>query len=192
MKPDTSRVAVQTLASHWHGEYICDLLNALVDERDALLVDIEFAIFSRDEAIRMMGEASRQAGSWQGISEGKNIVVRQLEAERDAAVHMERNLAHALGETRAEVATLRANLRAAFLDRLAANDAPLLNLEAAFAAGAEAMRRAAMAACVLAAPPAHTYASENAEMYRAQDTLRDRCVAAIRDLPTPKMDTSND
>jgi hypothetical protein len=121
--------------------------------------------------------------------------LRALLAERDAArqhVESERDIVHMLMTQRD---ALQARLRAASLDRLAANDAPLLGLEAAYQAGAEAMRRAAMAACVLAGPPAHTYASENAEIYRAQDTMRDRCVDAIRalPLPTPKMeDKTND
>jgi hypothetical protein len=76
---------------------------------------------------------------------------------------------------------------------LAIKSGRLAEREAAYQAGAEAMRRAAMAACVLAGPPAHTYASENAEIYRAQDTMRDRCVDAIRALPLPKMeDKTND
>jgi hypothetical protein len=100
-----------------HGDTAATL-RALLAERDA-------AIAARDEAIRRMGEASRQAGSWQGIAEGKDIVIRQLEAERDA---------------------LQVRLRGASLDMLAANDAPLLDAEAAFAAGAAAMRRALDAA----------------------------------------------
>jgi hypothetical protein len=120
-------------------------------------------------------------------------LLRALVDERDEArqhVESERDIVRMLLTQRA---ALEAGLRAASLDRLAANDAPLLGAEAAFAAGAEAMRRAAMAACVLAGPPAHTYASENAEIYRAQDTMRDRCVAAIRALPLPKMeDKTND
>jgi hypothetical protein len=137
-KPDTSRAAVQTLASHWHGEYIYDLLNALVDERDA-------------------------------------------------ALYMERNLAHALGEARAEVAAFRAEvaafraaLRAASLDMLAANDAPLLDAEAAFAAGAEAMRRAA-------ADEADRWAS-NVQREHGNGGP----AAAIRALRTPKMENTND
>lgn len=31
-----------------------------------------------------------------------------------------------------------------------------------------------------AVPRAHTYASENADIYRAGDYARDRCIAAIR------------
>jgi hypothetical protein len=147
-KPDTSRAAVQTLASHWHGEYIYDLLNALVDERDA-------------------------------------------------ALYMERNLAHALGEARAEVAAFRAEvaafraaLRAASLDMLAANDAPLLDAEAAFAAGAEAMRRAAQDACQAAFQPAPAMDATAVNAVRAGVAL---CVATIRALPLPKMeDKTND
>ncbi len=139
-KPDTSREAVQMLASHWQGEYIYDLLNALVDERDI-------------------------------------------------AVHMERNLAHALGEARAEVATLQARLRAASLDRLAANDAPLLDAEAAYQAGAEAMRRAAEDACQAAFQPAPAMDAAAVNAVRAGVAL---CVATIRALPLPKMEDNND
>jgi hypothetical protein len=95
-KPDTSRAAVQTLASHWHGEYIYDLLNALVDERDA--------------AIAASRKVSRKAGEWRDIAKRKDVVIKQL----------------------------RAKLCAAFLDRLAANDSPLLDAEAAY----QATRRA--------------------------------------------------
>lgn len=34
-------------------------------------------------AIKEMAEMARQAGSWQGIAEGKDIIIRQLEADRD-------------------------------------------------------------------------------------------------------------
>jgi hypothetical protein len=113
-KPDTSRAAVQTLASHWHGEYIYDLLNALLDERDAL----------------------------------------------------------------------QTKLRDASLDRLAANDAPLLDLEAAFAAGAEAMREQAVTAC---------QRRLNARTYGSHENACEFCAEAIRALPTPKMeDKTND
>jgi hypothetical protein len=139
-KPDTSSVAVQTLASHWRGEYICDLLNALVDERDI-------------------------------------------------AVHMVLNLAHALGEARAEVATLRAALRDASLDLLAANDASLLHAEATYQAGAEAMRRAAADACQTAFQPAPAMDATAVNAVRAGVVL---CAEAIRALPLPKMEETND
>jgi hypothetical protein len=140
-KPDTSRAAVQTLASHWHGEYICDLLNALVDERDI-------------------------------------------------AVHMVLNLAHALGEARAERDALQARLRSASLDMLAANDAALLGADAAYQAGAEAMRRAAQGACQAAFQPAPAMDATAVNAVRAGIAL---CAAAIRDLPLPKMeDKTND
>ncbi len=91
-KPDTSREAVEMRAQQhdgtsaivpgllraWYRE-TADLLRALVDERDA-------AIAARNEAIRQLGAAARKAGSWQGISEGKDIATRQLEAERDDAM----------------------------------------------------------------------------------------------------------
>jgi hypothetical protein len=165
-------------------------IRALWAERDA-------AIAARDEAIRMMGEASRQAGSWQGISEGKDIALRQLEAERDAAVHMSRNLAHALGEARVEVAALQTKLRAASLDRLAANDAPLLDAESAYRAGAEAMRRAAadetdcgcgIRDAVLARLDLPHGARKARHLCGHDDACLALQAAAIRDLPLPKME----
>jgi hypothetical protein len=80
-KPDTSREAVvrlRKLVAMCGDDADIGTLRALLAERDA-------AIAARDEAIRMMSDASRQAGAWQGISEGKDIALRQLEAERDAA-----------------------------------------------------------------------------------------------------------
>jgi hypothetical protein len=41
-------------------------------------------------------------------------------------------------------------------------------------------REANIAACQKAVPRAHTYASENADIYRAGDAARDRCIEAIR------------
>lgn len=41
-------------------------------------------------AIKEMSEMARQAGFWQGSAEGKDIIIRQLEADRDrlrAALH---------------------------------------------------------------------------------------------------------
>lgn len=40
------------------------------------------AIKARNMAIREMAERAREAGSWRGIAEGKDIVIRRLEAER--------------------------------------------------------------------------------------------------------------
>jgi hypothetical protein len=40
------------------------------------------AIKARDMAIREMADRARESGSWQGIAEGKDIVIRGLEAER--------------------------------------------------------------------------------------------------------------
>ena len=41
-------------------------------------------------------------------------------------------------------------------------------------------REANISACRKAVPRAHTYASENADIYRAGDAARDMCIAAIR------------
>ena len=55
-------------------------------------------------------------------------------------------------------------------------------------AGARAIYRAgfvagcvaAIDACEIAVPMAHTYASENADIYLAQDTAKGRCISEIR------------
>lgn len=51
----------------------------------------------------------------------------------------------------------------------------------AFAAEAvKAEREACELACIKDVPRAHTYASENADYYRAGDAARHACIAAIR------------
>ena len=50
--------------------------------------------------------------------------------------------------------------------------------KAGFRAGVEM----ATEACKKAVPRAHTYASENAEVYHAWDAARDRCIQAVRSL----------
>jgi hypothetical protein len=163
-KPDTSREAVEMRAQQHDGTSA--IVPGLLGAWCRETADLLRALV--DERDYWM---QNSATAWD-TCEQRRLQAAQASLERDA---------------------LRAALCAASLDRLAANDAPLLDLEAAYKAGAEAMRRAAMAACVLAGPPAHTYASENAEIYRAQDTMRDRCVDAIRALPLPKMeDKTND
>jgi hypothetical protein len=91
--------------------------------------------------------------------------------------------------TPAEVAALRAALRDASLDLLAANDASLLHAEATYHAGAEAMRRAAQGACQAAFQPAPEMHVTTVNAVRAGIVL---CVNTIRALPLPKMETSND
>jgi hypothetical protein len=199
---DTSREAVEMRAQQHDGtsaimpgvlgawcRETADLLRALLAERDA-------AIAARDEAIRMMGEASRQAGSWQGISEGKDLAIKQLEADRDYWMQNSATAWDTCEQRRLEAAqaslerdALRAALRSASLDRLAANDAPLLDAEAAFAAGAEAMRRAAEDACQAAFQPAPAMDAAAVNAVRAGVAL---CVATIRALPLPKMEDNND
>lgn len=80
---DTSAEAVERLASRYLGTApahaaAAATLRALLAERDK-------AKEARDCAIREMCEQARAAGSWQGIAEGKDIIIKQLEAERDAA-----------------------------------------------------------------------------------------------------------
>lgn len=81
------------------------LLHALLAERDAaraeadargyecaqaamhahtLTEELAQATVARDDAIRRMADAARDAGRWRGISEGKEIVIKHLQAERDA------------------------------------------------------------------------------------------------------------
>lgn len=49
-------------------------------------------------------------------------------------------------------------------------------------AGREDGLREAETACINAVPRAHTYASENADLYLAGDHARDQCTKAIRAL----------
>lgn len=64
------------------------------------------------------------------------------------------------------------------------NDALSLirDLVAALSEARAAALEEAAKACMEAWPRAHTYASENADLYRMQDNIRDRCIAAIRSL----------
>ena len=50
---------------------------------------------------------------------------------------------------------------------------------AASARATERTARRCVEICKAAVPRAHTYASENADIYHAVDTARDRCVEAI-------------
>jgi hypothetical protein len=94
---------------------------------------------------------------------------------------------------------LQAELRGASLDRLAENDAPLLDADAAFAAGAEAMRRAAAdetdCGCAIRNTVIATMRCDGERKAQRLCSL-DVCLAlqaaAIRALPLPKMETSND
>jgi hypothetical protein len=52
-------------------------------------------------------------------------------------------------------------------------------VDAARREGEATERDACIAACRKAVPRAHTYASENADIYRAGDVARDRCIEAI-------------
>lgn len=51
-------------------------------EVEALQRDLANAREARTVAIQIMSDMSRQAGSWQGIAEGKDIIIRQLETDR--------------------------------------------------------------------------------------------------------------
>ena len=50
----------------------------------ALLAERDRAVEARTVAVREMAAMARQYGVWQGIAEGKDAVIRQVEAERDA------------------------------------------------------------------------------------------------------------
>lgn len=80
VKPDTSEAAVETAAEMldaYDFDVTAALLRALLAERDA-------ALTARDDAIRRMADAARDAGRWRGISEGNDVVIKHLRAERDA------------------------------------------------------------------------------------------------------------
>ncbi len=62
------------------------------------------------------------------------------------------------------------------------------HLEAAVRALAEGTLELSIAACRRAVPRAHTYASENADIYRAADSARDRSIKAIRALQPERAD----
>jgi hypothetical protein len=58
------------------GQDLSDLLLAAADE-------IERMREARNLAIKEVADMARQAGSWRGTAEGKDIVIQQLEAERE-------------------------------------------------------------------------------------------------------------
>ena len=65
------------------GHDLSDLLLAAADEIERLRAERDQAKEVRSVAIREMAAMARDAGGWRGLSEGKDIVIRQLEAERD-------------------------------------------------------------------------------------------------------------
>lgn len=52
-------------------------------EIEALQHDLTRARETTAAAIKGISEMARQAGFWQGSAEGKDIIIRQLEADRD-------------------------------------------------------------------------------------------------------------
>lgn len=54
-----------------------------------------------------------------------------------------------------------------------------------FRKGAEWMQRRAMSAISAACPRAHTYASENADVYRAYDKAAADAIVAVRAIAVP-------
>lgn len=80
VKPDTNEAEVVRAAEMLEA-YDFDVTAALL--RD-LLAERNAAVTARDDAIRRLGDAARDAGRWRGISEGNDVVIKHLSAERDA------------------------------------------------------------------------------------------------------------
>ena len=58
-------------------------LEVFKESLGTVAIERDRAFDARNLALKEMSAAARQAGSWQGIAEGKDVVIRQLEAERD-------------------------------------------------------------------------------------------------------------
>jgi hypothetical protein len=56
--------------------HYADMFLALLTERDEATKACRLAL-------KEVSDTARDAGSWQGLAEGKDVVIRQLEAERD-------------------------------------------------------------------------------------------------------------
>ena len=86
---DTSADAVERLAealTYWEvmdctREEAAELQDIITATLRALARERDKAREARTVAIQQMCEHARAAGSWQGMAEGKDIVIRQLEAE---------------------------------------------------------------------------------------------------------------
>lgn len=86
---DTSAQAVKRLADdlqdiRWPAYQGSKLREDAAHTLRALLAERDRAVEARTVAVREMAAMARQAGSWQGIAEGKDAIIRQVEAERDA------------------------------------------------------------------------------------------------------------
>lgn len=66
------------------GEHVAESLAAeAADWIGKLEAQRDRAVEARNLAIKEVADMARQAGSWRGIAEGKDIVIQQLEAERE-------------------------------------------------------------------------------------------------------------
>lgn len=85
---DTSAETVERVAgvleneaAHMNRQASIDAMHRLAATLRALARERDEAREARTVAIQQMCEHARAAGSWQGMAEGKDIVIRQLEAE---------------------------------------------------------------------------------------------------------------
>ena len=93
------------------GEHVAESIAAeAAAEIERLRAELDKANEARSEAIRIMADMARQAGSWQGVAEGKDIVIRQIEAERDEATQRGDDWCDQAQKLRAERDRLRAGL----------------------------------------------------------------------------------
>lgn len=63
------------------GVPVLRVVAELRDENARLLAERDAAVEARAFAVREMADMARQAGSWQGVAEGKDAIIRELEAE---------------------------------------------------------------------------------------------------------------
>jgi hypothetical protein len=69
--------------AQWACGQTAATLEEAADEIERLRAERDQAKKVRSVAIREMTAMARDAGGWRGLSEGKDIVIRQLETDRD-------------------------------------------------------------------------------------------------------------